>query len=468
MSAATPRLNRGGAAAPPVRVIHLGIGHFFRAHQAWYTAHAADAEQWGIAAFTGRSAAVAEALAEQDGLYTLVERDADGDRLEVVSSIAEARSGSDLARLVELAADPRVAVITLTVTESGYRLRPDGTPDPDDVALAADLVELRRADAAARAPQTAIGRLLLALDARRRADAGPIAVVSCDNIPGNGAFLRTGTEALADRVDAALAAWIRGQASFVSTSVDRITPHVTVDPAELEAAGWADLAPVVTEPFADWVLEGDFPAGRPTWEHAGARVVDDIEPWEHRKLWLLNGAHSLLTFAGLVRGLETVADATADASCRALVEDFWSEAVAVLPAGVEHEEYRARLLERFANPRIEHRLAQIAAESTVKVQFRFAAVAERTLLAGRVPTASARAVAAWIDWVLARAGRPEAPDARGDEVARAAASVDPVAALVALVSDRLAASVSFLDLVRAAGANASATDLEPAQSAPLA
>ncbi|WP_344373011.1 mannitol dehydrogenase family protein [Agromyces tropicus] len=448
-----------------MRIIHLGIGHFFRAHQAWYTAHAADGADWGIAAFTGRSTALADALEDQDGLFTLVERDADGDRLEVVSSIAEARPGSDVVRLAELAADPRVAVITLTVTESGYRLRPDGTPDPDDAPLAADVVELR-SDAVPRSPQTAVGRLLLALDARRLAGAGPIAVVSCDNIPGNGTFLRAGALAIAEQVDPALAEWMRDAVSFVSTSVDRITPHVAVDPAELEAAGWSDAAPVVTEPFADWVLEGGFPAGRPQWEAGGARFVDDIEPWEHRKLWLLNGAHSLLAFAGLVRGIETVAEATADPACRIAVEAFWAEAVDVLPAGVEHVRYRERLLERFENPRIEHRLAQIAAEATVKVQFRFAAVAERTLAAGRMPEESARAIAAWIDWVLAHGGRPEAPDARGEEVARAAASADPTAALVALVSAPLAASPAFLDLVRAARTEPS--DSETAHAAPLA
>ncbi|QKJ18173.1 mannitol dehydrogenase family protein [Microbacterium hominis] len=435
------------ADAAPVRIVHLGLGHFFRAHQAWYTARSVDAAEWGIAAFTGRSAGIADTLQGQDGLFALVERGAEGDGVEIVTSLVEARPGTDTARLVELVADPAVAVITLTVTESGYRLTPDGTPDLGDAALAADLEVLRGGSSADRGPQTALGRLVLALDARRRADAGPIAVVSCDNIPGNGAFVRRGATALAEAIDPALADWMRTEVSFVSTSVDRITPHGDESPGAVADAGWEDHAAVVTEPFADWVLAGDFPAGRPEWESAGARFVDDIEPWEHRKLWLLNGAHSILTFAGLPRGLETVADATADAHCRALVEAFWSEAVQCLPAGTEHVHYREQLIERFSNPRIVHRLSQIAAEATVKAQFRFAAVAERSVAAGRDAEGSLQALGTWIAWVL---DGPSAPDARADEVAAAAASIDPVRSLLGLVSPMLAADTVAVARVRAA------------------
>ena len=282
-----------------------------------------------------------------------------------------------------------------------------------------------------------LGRLVLGLDARRRADAGPIAIVPCDNIPDNGAFVARGVIGFAERVDSGLADWIRSHVSFVSTSVDRITPQA----AEGE---------IVTEPFTDWVLAGEFPAGRPRWESAGARFVDDIEPWENRKLWLLNGAHCILAFAGIPKGLETVSDAIADPECRALVEDYWSEAVACLPPGTEHEDYREQLVARFANRRIVHRLSQIATGATSKVQFRFAAVAERTLDAGRAPAASAEATAAWIDWL---ATAPSESDPRADELAAAAASDDPVVALIAVVSPRLAASESFVARVRAATAS---------------
>lgn len=433
------------SAPPPARIVHLGLGHFFRAHQAWYTAHAADAPEWGIAAFTGRSARAAQALTAQDGLYTLAERGADGDRVEVVTSIVEARPGSDIERLADLVASPAVAVVTLTVTESGYRLLPDGRPNLEDPAVAADLEDLRSGVAAGR---TVLGRLVTALAARRVAEAGPIAIVPCDNIPGNGAFVRRGVTEFASLTDPSLAAWLSSHVSFVSTSVDRITPHVDRIPAAVAADGWIDELPVETEAFSDWVLAGDFPAGRPDWESAGATFVADIEPWEQRKLWLLNGAHSILTFAGLLRGYVTVAEAIADPTCRRLVEEFWDEAVQCLPVGTEHIAYRQQLIQRFENPRIVHRLEQIAAEATVKVQFRFAAVAECTLAAGRDPQASVRAIATWIDWVLTRS-RPA--DARAEDISAAALAADPVAALLALISDRLAHDPDVVGRVRAAG-----------------
>lgn len=435
------RIGDAAATPAPVRIVHLGLGHFFRAHQAWYTAHAADAAQWGIAAFTGRSVASSEALNRQDGLFALVERGPDTDRLEVIGSVVEAVAGQDVPRLEALARDPQVAVITLTVTESGYRLTA-GLPDLDDADVRADLEALR---AGASAALTVLGRLTTAFRARRDAGAGPLAVVPCDNIPGNGEFVARGVIAFAERVEPTLAAWITANVSFVSTSVDRITPHANEVPAVVSSAGWLDDLTVITEPFSDWVLAGDFPAGRPEWESAGARFVDDIEPWENRKLWLLNGAHSLLTFAGMPRGLQTVAEAVADPECRALVESFWDEAVACLPDGTEHVLYRSQLIERFENPRIVHRLAQIAAEATTKVEFRFAAVAERSIAAGRDASASARALATWIAWLRTH---PGAVDVRAGAVAAAEASADPVSSLVGLVSRKLAAVPGFVDDVR--------------------
>lgn len=437
------RRSGGGVATPaPVRIVHLGLGHFFRAHQAWYTANAADSAQWGIAAFTGRSGASAEALNQQDGLFTLIERAPDSDRLEVIGSVVEAVAGHDVQRLGALVCDPRVAVITLTVTESGYRLTTAGLPDLDDADLRADLDALHAGRPAAA---TILGRLITAFRARRDADSGPIAVVPCDNIPGNGEFVARGVIAFAERVDPTLAAWITANVSFVSTSVDRITPHTDEVPAVVSDTGWLDDLTVITEPFSDWVLAGDFPAGRPDWESAGARFVDDIEPWENRKLWLLNGAHSLLTFVGIPRGHDTVAEAIADPHCRALVESFWSEAVACLPDGTEHVRYRSQLIERFANPRIVHRLTQIAAEATTKVEFRFAAVAERSIAAGRDASSSAHAIATWIAWLRTA---PGAIDVRAEAVTAAEASDDPVSALIGLVSPTLAAVPGFVDHVR--------------------
>jgi fructuronate reductase len=388
---------------PPVRIVHLGLGAFHRAHQAWFTAHAGDAADWGIASFTGRRPAMAEVLSGQDGLYTLIERSSTADRHEIVTSLVEALDGANIGLLAEKFADPDLAVVTITVTEAGYRLRADGSPDLSDAALVQDLATLRMA-ASSEAPlgrlslTTMLGRLLAGLEARRRANMPGIAVVPCDNLPANGSVMSRGTIEAAESVSPGLAEWIAQNVSFVGTSVDRITPRTTAADAERLNAQqeWIDAAPVVTEPFRDWVLSGSFPAGRPAWEDAGARFVDDIEPWERRKLWLLNGAHTLLSFGGLLRGHETIAQAIGDPALSAMVERFWDEASAQLPAGLSVDSYRAALRERFLNSRIGYRLAQIAEDGTRKLALRIVPVAEAQLKAGRLPGGAAFAVACWI------------------------------------------------------------------------
>jgi fructuronate reductase len=207
---------------------------------------------------------------------------------------------------------------------------------------------------------------------------------------------------MAEAFDAELAAWIQANVSFVSTSVDRITPRTTA--ADLDAVasacGYRDESPVVTEPFRDWVLSGAFPAGRPRWEDAGATFVDDIEPFENRKLWLLNGAHSLLAYAGQMRGHATVAQALADPGCREAVEAFWDEAEAHLSgADLRIGDYRAALRQRFGNARIAHNLAQIAMDGSTKLRLRAVPVLRAERAAGRTGAAAARMIAAWADFV---------------------------------------------------------------------
>ncbi|SEB08619.1 mannitol dehydrogenase family protein [Leifsonia sp. 21MFCrub1.1] len=390
---------------PPVRIVHLGLGAFHRSHQAWYTAHAADSDQWGIAAFTGRTPDAAEALAAQGCVYTLIERGPEEDRFELIGSIVQATAGGDLAGFVATLAGPEIAVVTLTVTEAGYRVDAAGeldVTDPDvssDIRLLRRLLRRREAAPPARdeVPTTVLGRLLLGLNERRLSGAPPIAIVPCDNLPDNGPLVRRALDRLAREVDPALADWLPRGASFVSTSVDRITPRLEQEDRELVAVatGWFDETPVVTEPFADWVLAGEFPSGRPQWETAGARFVDDITPWEARKLWMLNGAHTLLASSGRSRGHATVAEAFADPVCREQVDELWVEAARNLPT-VETAEYRLALAERFANPRIVHRLAQIAEGSRTKMRLRIVPIALAERKAGRSAVGCATAVAAWI------------------------------------------------------------------------
>ena len=422
---ATRDLNRTThpAAKAEVRIVHIGLGAFHRAHQAWYTAKANDG--WGIAAFTGRSATAATELAAQDGLYTLIRREADGDSFEVIDSIVEARDGNDMAALSTLLASPSTAIVTLTITEAGYKMAPGATEPTlnlDDDQVLADLGVLREcydagvfaktaAEFEALALGTAAARLVVGLAARRSGDGWPLAVVSCDNLPGNGAVARAGILGFAQAVDPMLARWIDANISFVDTSIDRITPRTTDADRDTVAAqtGFADVSPVVTEPFTSWVLSGDFPAGRPAWEKAGAQFVTDLESFERRKLWLLNGAHTLMSFAGQLRGHATVAQALADPAVSGWVEEFWEAAAAHLTEPeLKVPEYRQALRERFENPRIAHFLAQIAGDGSLKLAARALPVFRAEQAAGRDGTAALRLLAAWCDQLAAQhaAGTP--------------------------------------------------------------
>lgn len=448
-----PQLDRTlrPAAKPPVRIVHLGLGAFHRSHQAWYTSQASDAADWGIAAFTGRRPDAALALAEQDGLFTLVERADSGDSFSVVGSIVEAVDGADVRRLAELVSAPATAIVTLTVTEAAYRLGADGQLDTSASDVVSDLVLLASGSGN---PSTPLGRLVFALAARRAAGAGPLAVVCCDNLANNGTVARNAVAGLAQAWDSGLAAWVEANVSFVSTSVDRITPRTTEeDIAAVEAAcGYRDNSPVVAEPFTNWVLSGEFPAGRPRWEDAGAVFVDHIEPYENRKLWLLNGAHSLLAYAGQLRGHTTVAQALADPQCRNAVESFWDEAEANLSgasaggADLQIPAYRAALLARFSNARIAHHLAQIAMDGSTKLRMRAVPVLLAERAQGRSGAAAALMIAAWIDFSAA-AGTFHDPAAPEVAAANRLEGAERVRAILALVDPALAADDAIVELV---------------------
>lgn len=452
-SHALPRLDRTLHPAPkaPVRIVHLGLGAFHRSHQAWFTAQAPDSAEWGIASFTGRRPDAALGLAEQDGLYTLVERADAGDSFTVVGNIVEAVDGADVQRLAELLAAPGTAVVTLTITEAAYRLGPDGSLDTAASDVGADLALLA---SGARNPATPLGRLVAGLAARREAGVGPLAVVCCDNLANNGTVARNAVLGMAAAWDAGLADWIEANASFVSTSVDRITPRTTdEDIAAVQAAcGYADTSPVVAEPFANWVLSGDFPAGRPRWEDAGAVLVDEIEPYENRKLWLLNGAHSLMAYAGQLRGHATVAQALADPLCRDAVENFWNEAesnltgVSAGTADLQIPAYRAALLARFGNARIAHHLAQIAMDGTTKLRMRAVPVLQAERAAGRSGSAAALMIAAWVDYASSVA-EVQDPQAAGVAAANRLSGGERVRALLELVDPGLAADRGVVELV---------------------
>ncbi len=332
----------GSTERPPVRIVHLGLGAFHRAHQVWFTQRSDP--DWGIAAFAGRSARLAEILTAQDCVYTLIERGPMRETHHRMTSLVQAFPGSAVTEFQDLVASPSTAVVTVTITEIGYE-----GPAP--------------------------GRLLTALAARRDADAGPIAVVPCDNLRSNGTRLR---QVLFGLADPDLKEWLADKVSFVDTVSDRITPATVSDDAS-----------VVTEPFAEWVLAGEFPAGRPTW--AGAQFVEDIRPYERRKLRLLNGAHLLLALIGLRHGHQTVAEAIADPELRSLTEEYWDVASLDVPGA---DAYRQQLLERFANARIRHSLRQIATDVEAKLRERIIPLVDDLEAADIDPAPALRVVTA--------------------------------------------------------------------------
>jgi fructuronate reductase len=412
----------------------LGLGNFFRAHQAWYTEHAFDADDWGYAAFAGRSADLADRLAAQDSLYTLLERGSQRDSAEVIASVSEVHPGADHAGWLACVASPRVAAITVTVTEAGWCRGPDGGLDVSRPDVAADLARLR--DDISASVATAPARLVAGLAARRAADSGPLALVSCDNVPGNGELAGRVVADLARLVDCALVEWIGQSLTVVTTVVDRITPRT--GSADIEAAaratGRSDEAPVVTEPFSEWVLAGELPAGRPRWEDAGAIFTDDVTGYEHRKLWLLNGAHSLLAYAGAALSHRTVAGAIGDDRCRGWVQQWWATAGPHLdqPTG-EIATYQDALVERFANTKMHDELARIAEDGSQKLPIRVLPVLRAERAVGRLPTAATRIIAAWLCH-LRGLGAP-VHDIRADELVPLAAG--PVADAARQVLDAL-------------------------------
>lgn len=402
-------------------MVHLGLGAFHRAHQAWFTAMAPDQQDWGIAAFSGRRPDAAAVLAAQDGLYTLIERAAEGDRAQIMDPLSQAHDGADVATLTRLLADPNVSVATLTITEAGYGA---GRAELSEALHRdRDVLRARFADVHLRGgvdPVTALGRLALGLEARRRADAGGITIIPCDNLPDNGGVTRSLLRMLLEPAGARALEQFDELIGIASASVDRITPRTTDADRDdaLALTGFSDAAPVVTEPFADWVIADAFRAPRPEWEYAGVRIVDDLEPFERRKLWMLNGAHTLLATAGRARGYETVDAAMNDPVVSGWVEQLWDDAIRHLPAELDAEEYRVRLRSRFANGRIRHLLDQIALDTESKLRVRLIPLIRAEREEGRSADAATRAVASWI--------ADSAPDdgAGVDEVRTALARLD--------------------------------------------
>lgn len=376
-------------------ILHLGVGNFHRAHQAAATeAVLADgAAGWGIAGVSLRRPEQRDRLEPQGGLYSLTVREPAGPRRRVIGALREIAVLPEAPwRIVRRFADPRIRIVTLTVTEKGYAADPrTGDLLTDDPALAADL-------ASAGPPVTTLGLIAAGLAARAQAGAGLVTLLSCDNLPRNGHVLRRALSDFAARTRPDLLTWLGDNVTCPGTMVDRITPATTdALRAETQAAlGLEDRAPVETEPFSQWVIENDFAAGAPDWSLGGADFVTDAEPFERMKLRLLNGAHTTLAAAGLLAGVGTVDEAMEDPALTRLLDALWQDAAATLPAEIDVPSYTADLAARFRNRALRYRLAQIAGDGAQKLPPRILAPLRELRSAGRSHPGLTFAVAAWL------------------------------------------------------------------------
>ncbi|MBP3042674.1 mannitol dehydrogenase family protein [Arthrobacter jiangjiafuii] len=417
--AALEKLGPGAASAPGVDprgleigVVHFGLGAFHRAHQAVFTEDASSLTGdtgWGILGVTGRSARVADALAPQDGLYSVLTKGR-ASSLRVIGSIRSAVSpGRDTPLVIRTLAAAGTSVASLTITEKGYRRDAAGHLHRSDPDVAADLAALKTearsgAGAPAEPARTPLGLLTRGLFARYRAHGAPLSVMSCDNLSKNGALTRTLVTEFAAAAGGGFADWVGDAVGFPSTMVDRIVP-ATTDADRRRAAellGLWDEGLVVAEPFGQWVLEDAFTAARPAWEQAGATITADVAPFETAKLRLLNGTHSLLAYLGALKGHRTIAEAAADPELADAAAALQGEAMRTLvpPAGLDLAEYAESILARFRNPALGHTTVQVAMDGSEKLPIRALGTAADLLEQGVVPDAVARLVAGWMAYVF--------------------------------------------------------------------
>jgi fructuronate reductase len=419
-------------------IVHVGVGAFHRAHQAVYTELALEHAfgPWGICGVSLRRPEIRDRLAPQDGLYTVAERDT-AVRLQVIGCLKQLLvAPEDPAAVIERIAAPATAIVSLTVTEKGY------CHDPASGRLDWSHADIRHDVAEPDRPASAVGMLVAGLARRRERRVAPPTIMSCDNLPANGQTLRGLVIALAARRDEALARWIEAEVAFPCSMVDRIVPATTAaDIVRIgQALGVHDAAPVVCEPFRQWVIEDRFAGPRPAWELAGAELVAKVGPYEEMKLRLLNGSHSAIAYLGCLAGFEHVFDVMAEPDFVTFVREMMAEATPTLHVPGDLAAYQAALIARFANPSLAHRTSQIAMDGSQKLPQRLLGTIRERLCAGAPIDRLSLAVAAWIRYASGR-----------DEQGRAIEVADPLAGRLAAIgaaagSDPVALARGFFEL----------------------
>ena len=394
------RLTQCAAPRPGDGIIHLGLGAFYRAFGAVYVpeAMAASGGDWGIVGVSLKKPTTRDALAPQNWAYTsvtLAENDESTKVIDVLENVLVAPENP--AAVLEAMGDPGVRIVSLTVTEKGYCHNPaTGALILDHPDIAHDLQQ--------EMPRSAPGFLVRALARRRAAGVPPFTILSCDNLPENGALVRQIVLDFAHLIDPTLAQWIGENGRFPATMVDRITPATTsADIARVTAVtGLYDSAPVLHEPFRQWVIEDNFVRDmRPDFNAVGVEMVKDVSRFEQMKLRMLNGSHSALAYLGYLAGHETISDTVGDPAFAAYVCQLWAEIMPVVhaPQGFDLQVYAQTLMGRYANPKIRHRTWQIAMDGSQKLPQRLLGSLEANISAGKPVPGLSLAVAAWMYYV---------------------------------------------------------------------
>jgi len=404
-------------------IAHIGVGGFHRAHQAFYTdalMNSGEAHDWSICGIGLRpeDRGVRDALAEQDYLYTLYELgDTDDTETRIIGSISGMLLAEDgIQALIDKLASPEIRIVSLTITEGGYCI------DDSSGEFMANLPQIQHDLAHPTAPKTVFGLLCAALAKRRTEGTPAFTLMSCDNLPHNGAVTRKALLAFAALRDADLHDWIASNVSFPNAMVDRITPMTsTAHRLQLhDEHGIDDAWPVVCEPFVQWVLEDKFVNGRPAWEKVGVQFTDDVTPYEEMKIKLLNGSHLALTYLGFLQGYrfvhETMNDPLFVRYIRAYMDLDVTPQLASVP-GIDLEGYKDTLIERFSNQAIADQLERVCSDGSSKFpKFTVPTINRLILDQGNLDRASL-VVAAWALYLKGKdeAGNPyPIPDPRAE------------------------------------------------------
>jgi fructuronate reductase len=389
-------------AATRFGIVHIGPGAFHRAHQAYYADTLLHSDKrWAISALSLKSTTLRDTLAAQQGLYTLVELGA-APRARIIGAIRELLVGpTDAERAFARFVSRDTRIVSMTVTEKGYCLDAQNRLDPANPDIAHDLAN-------PHAPRSTVGWIVEGLKRRRAAGIAPFTVLSCDNLQDNGKVLHRALADFARVADAELARWIESEVVCPRTMVDSITPATddALRKRSLGITGVVDEWPIQREPFTQWVVE-DVPAMRDAdWPSVGVTLAKDVGIFDRAKLRLVNGPHSTLTYLGLLRGHESVADAMRDGQLAQFVELLMTEDLAPslgANPGFDIEHYIAAILQRFRNPGIRHLLSQIAWDGSKKLPVRITITLAEALRAGRPVQRLVVPLAAWMRFIARQA-----------------------------------------------------------------